>query len=48
MKDLISMNTKISKKMDSTDNNSKIYEINLASSSASACEKIVSSLVEEI
>ncbi|HET8855929.1 MAG TPA: urease accessory UreF family protein, partial [Nitrososphaeraceae archaeon] len=42
------MNTKISKKMDSTDNNSKNYENNLASSSASAFETKVSSLVEEI
>jgi urease accessory protein len=42
------MNTKISKKMDSTDNNSKNYENNLASSSASAFETKVSSLGEEI
>lgn len=44
------MNTKISKKMDSTDNNSKNYESTIAAAppSLSASEIEVSSLVEEI
>ena len=44
--DLISMNTKISKKMDNTDNNSKIYDG--SPSTPSTAETEVSSLVEEI